>query len=61
MTRTVPVLAHTRRLPEKKETVAFIRKTEQLWDEVAGEECERALKEALEVDGGSFALHGGLV
>ena len=39
----------------------FLRKTEQLWDEVAGEECERALKEALEVDGGSFALHGGLV
>lgn len=61
MTRLCEVRSHTRKLPEKKADPVFLRKTEQLWDEVAANECERALKEALAVDGGSFALHGGLV
>ena len=64
MTRTVPVLAHTRRIPEKKETVAFARTTARLFEEVRtrdlADDIERALKEALEVDGG-LAAHLGMV
>ena len=59
-TELCAVRGYYRHRPARKADPVFLRKTEQLWDEFVGDECELALREALAV-GDGFELHGGLV